>query len=339
MRSCSWLMGAGVRWLAGAATRPAGQGEGQSPRTGPEGASWLRVRDTGGPSLRRSARRTLAASGLACDGILRLLVRSVGAVPGGEPAGAILRDLRRPTRPTPKGRRFGYMKWSRPRPPCGVPPLVRTLIGGYHSRPLWDGSREAGKGGVQRRETEGGSGSEGRRRRESRRLFIRPHGECGGCARRGGEARDGGEPSSALDGWRGAARTAARSAGSATAGLGGRVRGSPPAPRLPGGRAALGGEWGGGAGLSPGASARGARPAIWGALADSGGPYIAGAVTGGGSRIALGASGRGAGRGRGGWRNAREAASWGAKNVFQTPEDRKRPGKDRFPWIDKAGRG
>ena len=29
----------------------------------------------------------------------------------------------------------------------------------------------------------------------------------------------------------------------------------------------------------------------------------------------------------------------GGENVFQTSEDRKSPGKDRFPGIDKAGRG
>lgn len=164
----------------------------------------------------------------------RLCVAAVGlerrGCPCGEHAGAVLRDLRRPTRPTPEGGGvYGDMKWSRPRPPCGVPPLVRTLLGGYHSRPLWDGSREAGKGGVQRRETEGGSGSEGRRRRESRRLFIRPRGERGGCAWRGATARRTG---SALRDCRPAGSGAAvgPSPGRRLPGLGGRARGSPPAP-------------------------------------------------------------------------------------------------------------
>ncbi len=97
-----------------------------------------------------------------------------------------------------------------------------------------------------------------------------------------------------------------------------RVRGSPPAPSSAplgaqrGPEPANGGRSGAAyLGQSPGASARGARPAIWGALADSGGPTPpkrcrAGAL---GSRWAR--RRRGAGRWLGGWRGGFLRRIWG----------------------------
>ena len=84
--------------------------------------------------------------------------------------------------PTPKGRRRGIIKWRRPRPPCGVPPLVRTFLGGYHFRPPRAGSATALRGRLR------GHG----RRRERR---IPKEGNLKGGADRG--SRGGGIPAAA----------------------------------------------------------------------------------------------------------------------------------------------
>lgn len=149
---------------------------------------------------------------------------------------------------------------------------------------------------------------------------------------------------------RGAGRTAARSAGSATVGVRWPCAGLAARPQRPTGRrgssrprrrsgAAV-------VGQSPGASARGwRRVQSWAAEGAHLGPWSRPRLLRRrrGRRMPAGAS---AARGGAvaGWLAELKAggglgAGWGAKNVFQTPEDRKRPGKDRFPGIDKAGRG
>ena len=65
--------------------------------------------------------------------------------------------------------------------------LCDPHLGGGHS-PLW-ANAEGGKERVKREKTGRGTGSEGRRRRESRRLFICIGGEPMGCAGRGAPAR------------------------------------------------------------------------------------------------------------------------------------------------------
>ena len=105
--------------------------------------------------------------------------------------------------------------------------LCDPHLGGGHS-PLW-ANAEGGKERVKREKTGRGTGSEGRRRRESRM----PHSATAGSrgAVRGGQPRPGATGSGALR-WPGGGEPPGLrpEAGSRLSGLGGRVRGSPPAP-------------------------------------------------------------------------------------------------------------
>jgi len=218
---------------------------------------------------------------------------------------------------------------------------------------------------------------------------LRPHGECGGCARRGGEARDGGEPSSALAVPAGSRADCGPERGERDCRGSVAVRGARrPPPAVPPSAAQRGPEPANGGrsgaaylGQSPGAGARAGRrrgPVLRRGAWRGGGlgtrwrvcyqlvtfhkrpplrscdARVSGSFPtdpgsslqrfrgwrGRGGRMPAGASAtRG---GSGGWvaggAQGRGRAG-GEKMISRPPRIEKKPGKDRLPGIDKAGRG